>query len=167
MRGRGREGVPDTSQVHINYVSPQFRRGVVPPTNGGHAGVGADDVDATERLSRLGQHRLNVSALAHVCNSGEGAASSGLNAGKGFIEISAGGKRVAHRINVAAEVDQDDVGALFGQAQRVVTALTTGASGDEGDLPFYTSHSRCLLRPHGSASVVVRLAPTNSERPKR
>ena len=49
---------------------------------------------------------------------------------------SSGGGHRQRALDIVADVDGDDVGALFGQPHRVAAALAAGGAGDEGDLAF-------------------------------
>ena len=72
----------------------------------------------------------------------------------GLLEVLRRGHRVADGLEVLAEVDRDDVGALFGQPDRMTAALSAGGAGDECDLAFNASHCRSL-RPLISGRLAV------------
>ena len=55
---------------------------------------------------------------------------------RGFVEILGRRHRVTDGVDVAAQVDGDDVGAFLGQPHRVTAALAARRAGDEGDLSF-------------------------------
>ena len=64
-----------------------------------------------------------------------------------------GGDQV-HGVDLLADVDGDDVGALLRQPHRVRAALTARRAGDESDLAFDTS-GHCYL----NSSLVERISP--------
>ena len=60
--------------------------------------------------------------------------------------------RVIHRIDVVADVQRDDVGAVGCQPDRMCAALPTRGPGDEGDFAFEISHGQLL--PVGCSVVL-------------
>ena len=56
------------------------------------------------------------------------------------IEVVAGGTGVGRRIDVAAQVQSNDVGALAREREGVRAALASGQPGDEGHLAVELSH---------------------------
>ena len=62
-----------------------------------------------------------------------------LDQADGLGEVLRGGQRVRVRLDLLADVDGDDVGALLGQPDGVAAALTARGAGDEGDLSFKTA----------------------------
>ena len=73
----------------------------------------------------------------------------------GLLEIFRGGQRVADGLDVFAEVDGDDVGALFGQPNRVAAALAACGAGDECDLAFNASHGRSFRTDSGAVGFAM------------
>ena len=59
---------------------------------------------------------------------------------RGLLEVLRSRHRVADGVDVAADVDRDDVGALFGEPDRVATALPTAAPVTNATLPCNASH---------------------------
>jgi hypothetical protein len=49
----------------------------------------------------------------------------------GLCEVVSGGQGVVRGVDVAADVDTDDVGALLREADRMTAALAAPCSGDE------------------------------------
>ena len=57
---------------------------------------------------------------------------------RGLGEVFRGGRGRGRVVEPAADVDRDDVGALFGEPHRVAAALAARGAGDERDLAVYT-----------------------------
>ena len=72
-------------------------------------------------------------------------------------ELLRGAHLVAHRLQLGADVDRDDVGALLRQPDRVAPTLAAGGSGDEGDLALELSHvtPRVAARDLGGETVAA------------
>ena len=81
----------------------------------------------------------------------------------GLVEVGRRGQRVGDRLEVAAQVDPDDVGALAGQPQGVAPALAAGRAGDQRHLSRHPARWR--RRPGGhrtapaAAGILVAVAP--------
>jgi hypothetical protein len=52
---------------------------------------------------------------------------------RGFFEIGFGRQWVGDRVDIGANIDGDDVGALLGQRDGVAAALPARRAGDDGD----------------------------------
>ena len=65
-----------------------------------------------------------------------------------------------HRVDLAAQIDGNDVGALLCEADRVAANLPTGASGDEGRSPGERTHAE----RHSSALEPNTFAPSDAQR---
>ena len=57
----------------------------------------------------------------------------------GFFQVLGGGEGVGVGLDLFAQIDRDDVGALLRHAQGVATALPSRSAGDERDLSFETT----------------------------
>jgi hypothetical protein len=77
--------------------------------------------------------------LADVGDPGENPAAEFLHRPLDVGEIIGCGERVGVRIDVPTDVDDDDVGTLFGHRERVRTPLTTRSTRDECDLALEPS----------------------------
>ena len=58
----------------------------------------------------------------------------------GLFKIERRRQRVFVRLDVVADVEQDDVRTLLGQLDRVAAALTAGAAGNQDHFVLYSSH---------------------------
>src|SRR5262245_34438026 len=102
--------------------------------------VRADDVEPAELFDAAVHRGLDCVVVTHVHLGGDDAPVQLLDQVRGFRQI-VGSRRLDLRIAAdrAADVDRDDVGALFGQANRVATSLAARRAGDECDLALYAS----------------------------
>ena len=73
---------------------------------------------------------------------GTAGAARGLHQPHGFVEIGLGAQRVGDRVDVGADVDRDDVGALFGQRDGMAAPLAARGAGDDGDGVVEFTHDR-------------------------
>ena len=64
--------------------------------------------------------------------------------------------RVVHRVDVGADVQSDDVGAVTGESDRVGAALPARGAGDESDFAFQISHECSSLSDRCVAGVGAR-----------
>jgi hypothetical protein len=150
VRGRHHDRVPHSGQVGVQRVLPDRGRYLVPALHGADAGVGADDVELAKLRDAVVNGGPQRAGVAHVGGDGDDPAVELLDGLDRLAQVGVGGHAVANRRVVTADVDRDDVGALFGQPHRMAAALTPRRSGDERDLPCYTpwhvrSSSRCDL----------------------
>ena len=79
---------------------------------------------------------LQLRGIAYVGLGGDDAPAGLLDEGGRLLEVLRRGHRVADGVDVLAQVHRDDVGAFFGQPDRVAAALPARCPGDEGDLPL-------------------------------
>ena len=52
---------------------------------------------------------------------------------RGVVEIRFSRQRVGDRVDIGADIDGDDVGALLGQGDGMAAALAAGRAGDDRD----------------------------------
>jgi hypothetical protein len=95
------------------------------------------DVELAEFGQSALQSRLQPRGVADVGLRNHYSLTGFLDQPRGLVEILPGGHRVADGVDVAADVDRDDVGALLGQPDGVTPALATARSRDECDLARY------------------------------
>ena len=113
--------------------------------DGSDAGVGHDDVESAELFDAVVEHRFHVVVVANVDDRGDDALAELLDQRGGLFEVlrcRTGCRRV---LELLADVDGDDVGALLGQAHRMAATLSTRRARDERDLSCY---SPCCLCCH-------------------
>src|SRR5437868_15460767 len=60
-------------------------------------------------------------------------------------EVLGRGHRVAHGLDLRAEVEPDDLAPLLGQTHRVGASLATSSAGDEGHLAVESTHDAARL----------------------
>jgi hypothetical protein len=96
-------------------------------------GVGENEIQPAELSHAVGDDGLESLEIADVGLLGDDATTGLLHEIDGLVEILAGGHRIGHTVDLLAEVDCDDVGALLGEPHRVGPALTACRAGDEGD----------------------------------
>jgi hypothetical protein len=106
----------------------------------GDAGVGHDDVQASELRHPGREHALQISRLAHVAGLRHDAAIQGLDEPNRLLEVGRRGARVRGAGDLGAQVERDDVGAILGQPDRVAAPLAAGSPGHERDLSVESSH---------------------------
>ncbi len=125
MRQRDLDGVDGADQVGVDAVGPGLHRWLA--FHGGDTGLGHDDVDLAE-LGQAGVERLlELAGLADIGLRGDDAAARLLDEARGLFEILRCGQRIADGVEVLAQVDGDDVGALFGEPDRVAATLPRAA----------------------------------------
>jgi hypothetical protein len=136
------DGVDGADEVGVDAVGPRLhRRGAL---HGGDAGLGDDDVEVAQLGDPVVQRLLERSGVSHVDLGGDRLAARLLDVLGGLLEVFRPGQRVAHGVDVGADVDGDDVGAFLGQPDGVAAALTARCAGDECDLALNASHSGVL-----------------------
>src|SRR6185437_14814549 len=88
-------------------------------------------------------------------------------------EVRLGGHAIRHRVVVRADVDRDDVRALFREPDRVAAALAAARAGHEGDLACYSSchdvdcSPYLIIAPASTGSVTPVMYLASSEARKR
>ena len=116
-----------------------------------YAGIGQNDVDATElggAAIRCRVKSMDVTDVRHL----DDTTTSGLfNQPLGLVEVLARRQVVGHRIDLRTDVDRDDVGAILGQSDRVRPPLAPRCPGDEGDLSL--EHPLLPLRGHEAFDI--------------
>jgi hypothetical protein len=137
--------VPYACQVGVDHVAPgllgQVRRG----SHRRDAGVGADDIQAAQFGDAVIEGFLKRAVVAHVSLGGDDPAVQGFDLFDRLSQVVRCCHRVGHRVDLAAQVDGDDVRAFLGEADGVAAALATCRPGDECDFSFYSSRHHCLL----------------------
>src|SRR5690606_12551707 len=101
--------------------------------------VGDDDVEPAELLDTGVDGRLQGVEIPDVDLGGVDPAVEAFHQVGGLGQILRAGQRNLHAVDLSADVDRDDVGALLGHPHRVGAALAPGGPGDECDLAFESS----------------------------
>ena len=83
--------------------------------------------------------------VAHVGLTGNDASALLLDEPDGLIEVLGAGVGIVDGVDVAADVQRDDVGAVGGKSGRMCATLASGRSGDEGDFAVQITHGPLLL----------------------
>ena len=140
VRDPGLHRFPHTAQVDVDRLVPALLRHLVQLGAGGpDTRVGNDDVETTQLFDAAVHRRLQRVVIPHIDFGGTDAAIQVLDHVGGLGEIFWGRPGRRRALKGLADVDGDDVGALFGQPNRVAAALTARRAGDERDLAFYPS----------------------------
>ena len=127
------DGVHHAEQVDVGGVDEVG--GVrVTQRHGQDAGVGDDDVEASE-VGEAGLERVTqLGPLPHVGLAGDDAPAQLLDRSLGLGEVLGRGEGVVVRVDLTADVDGDDVRPLLRHPDGVGPALPPRRPGDEGDL---------------------------------
>ena len=88
----------------------------------------------------VGHRRLQGGPIAHVGLPCHDSPVELLDLLRRLGQVLGPGQRVGVGLDVAADVDRDDVGPLLGQAEGMAPSLTPGCSGDESDLSLDATH---------------------------
>jgi hypothetical protein len=141
VRQRDRHGVKHADEIHVYRVHKVHRLRIA-HGHGQDAGVGHHDVE----VAKLGQARvdcrLELIAVAHVGLAAHDPPAELLDHGHGLRQVFLGGQRVRVRLDLLADVDRDDVGALFRKPHGVAASLPACRSGDQRDLARHPSGHR-------------------------
>ena len=84
-----------------------------------YARVGEHVVDAAEFCDAVGDRGLQALEVTDVALLGDDAAAGLLDEIDGLIEVLRAGHRIWHGRHLLAQVERDDVGALFGESDGV------------------------------------------------
>lgn len=158
MRDHGLGRTPDTGQVDVEHLLPGLFRQFPRLPEPGDPGVGHDDVDPAELGQAVSDGSVELLLATDVSVAGHDPPAELLDLGDRLVEVLPGAQRVGHRVQVGAQVDRDDVGALLGQADRVRTALAAGRAGNEGDLACNPGHAGAPVRRRCGAAGTTRLS---------
>ena len=107
--------------------------------------IGEHEIEPAEFGDAVGHHLLEPFEVADVGLLGDDAPTGLLDEVDRLVEILAGRHRVGHAVDLFAQIERDDVGALFGEPNRVRAALAPRRAGDERDLSLELS---CHDAPH-------------------
>ena len=129
----GGHGVHDADQVHVGGVHEVHG---VRGAHGHDPGVGHDDVEVAELADTLFEDRLQLVPVANIGLAGDDPAAVVLDRLRRLFQILRRGQRVQVGLDLLADVDGDDVGALLGEADGMAAALSACRSGDERNFPF-------------------------------
>ena len=134
-----RDSVHHAQEVDVGGVDEMHRIELLAERHRQDSRVGHHNVKLAEvRDTRL-EHVAQLVAFADVGDPGEHAAAEFLDRPLHLGEIIGRRERVGIRVDVAADVDDDDVGALLGHRERVCPPLTTRPARDESDLALEPS----------------------------
>ena len=133
VRDRGVDGVPRADQVDVDDRA-EVATALVTVGHPDDPGVGDDDVEAAELAPRFGEHGVHRVGIAHVGLPGQDATSLMTHEAGGLLEVVCRGSRVVGELEVRADVQGDDVGALACEFHGVRTTHPAGRAGDEGHL---------------------------------
>src|SRR5271163_245276 len=153
--------VPHAGEVDIDHVLPDVFPDLVQPSAvGADAGVGDDDVEATELLNAAVHRGLARVVITNVDLGGHDATVEALDQIRCLGKVFRCRMRIGQIVDGPADVDGDDVGALLGQPDGVAAALAARCAADERHLTLNAaSHRRLTLS--GPASTPT-LAPSTS-----
>ncbi len=132
------DGVDGAHEVGVDAVGPGLHRGLA--LHGRDAGLCDDDVELAELGEARVQRGTQFGLVADVGLGRDDPLAGLLDVVLGLFEVFQGGHWVADGVVVLADVDRDDVRALFGQPDRVAATLPSAGAGDECDLAFNASH---------------------------
>ena len=157
VRKRNGDGVHHTEQIDVGGIDEVGGMRVT-QRHRQDAGIGHDDVEASEvrdaRLERVAQ----LGALPHVGLAGDDAPIELLDRSLGLGQVLGRAQGVVVRVDLPADVDGDDVGTLLRHANGVGPALSACRPGDEGDLALQaSSHVSSLLSVRFDVSGVQKL----------
>ena len=105
------------------------------PAAGKMPGIGEDEIEPAEFGDAVGHRRLEPFEVPDVTLLGHDAPTGLLDEVDRLVEILASRHRIGDAVDLIAQVERDDVGALLGEPDRVRAALTPGRARDEDDLP--------------------------------
>ena len=144
-RGHGLDRVPDALEADVLHVVP-LRLGQLPEGGVGEdAGVRGDDVDVPEVLQRRRDELVDVVLAADVPRRRDDPPVERLDLADRLLQVARRGHLVDRGVDLADDVDGDDVGALLGHPHGVGPALTACRAGDERDLAVQPAHVRAPL----------------------
>src|SRR5690606_30864827 len=106
------------------------------------AGVVDEHVQAAERLDGLVHHALGTLPVADVVAVHDGLAA---HAADLLDDLAGGARTAAGAVHLRTQVVDDDLGALLGHHQRVLTADATTSAGDDDDASVEDSAHRVVL----------------------
>ena len=132
------DGVHHPDEVDVERVDESTDRYV--RTQRTDAGVGDNDVQLSEFGDRVGQRSVQFCPVADIHLRGDGPPARLLHLQPGLLEVPRSGQRVTVGLDVVADVEEDDVGPLFGQLDGVAAALTARRTGYQNDFVLYSSH---------------------------
>ena len=141
MRQSDLDGVDGADQVGVDHVYPGLQLRLA--LHACDTGRRHDDVEPAELGDAAVERLAQLLGLANVGLCGDDALTGLLDQLGGLVEILRLGHRVADCLDVVADVDRDDVGALLGQPNRVAAALPARSAGDECNFSLNASHYRC------------------------
>ena len=156
VRDRRLGGVPDAGQVDVDHVLPVGIAELFKRAEAEDPGVGRHDVEPPEPGHAVVQRGLQRAVVPHVGLGGHDAAVEGLDLLDRLGQVRRARHRVRDGRDLARDVDRDDVGAFFGQPDRVAAALAARRAGDEGDLALYSPwHIHCSFTVRYFVVLVV------------
>src|SRR5882757_7160134 len=155
-----RDGVPHADQVRVDDVAEGSVRVGLGTASRCDPGVGQNDVDRAELGDARCEGPLERSAVPDVGADGVDAPVECLDLAGRLGEVLRPGHRVVDRIDLAGDVDGDDVRAFLGEPDRMAAALAAGSAGDEGDLAVELSHACCSSRRDDTAQAPLKCSST-------
>jgi len=124
--------VQHADEVHVDGVQHRAQR-----LGGAHrrdAGLRDHHVQPAELAQPLVHRGAHGRRVPHVGAHRDDPPVQLLHQAAGLGQVRRGGQRIGHRVDVRAQVDGHDVGALGGEPYRVRAALAAARAGDQGDL---------------------------------
>jgi hypothetical protein len=121
----------------MNLAASETSQATAPATSSGDpddAGIGDDDVEPAEGPQSLVENRGNGIAVANVALPGKNSAATVLNQSHGGGQVVDSCPGVVGRLELCADVDRDDGGAIGGKLDRVRAPHPTCGPGDKRNL---------------------------------
>lgn len=143
MRRRRADRVPHAGEVDVNEVLPGlFGHQVAFRPEGEDPSVGDHRIQVAEFGYPFVHRALQRRGVPYVGLAGDDSPVERLDLPNSLNKVVGSGTGIerADAVHVGAQIDSDDVGALFGQAYGVRAALAPCRTGDKGDLALYSSH---------------------------
>jgi hypothetical protein len=145
VRHRPAADGPYTGEVGVDHVAPALRRHCVGCVVHRDPGVRDHDVEPTKLRHTGVDRRRDSGRVAHVGLARGDAAAKQLDlgdggVGDGVVEILGCCERIIDRVDIGADVDRDDVGALSRKPQRVGATLPSRRAADDRDFALQQTH---------------------------
>ena len=162
MWNGGFDRLPHAGQVDVDHVGPVgFARVVERLAAVADTGVGADDVQSPQLLDPAVNRGLDRVVIPYVDLGRDDAPVQLLDQIRSLREVIGGGRRdLGVAADRPADIDGDDVRALFGEPNRVAAALAASRTGDESNLALYPSRHDSPRSRASPAAACASADPT-------